>query len=101
MRVLPARGPSRSTGLTSVAHASPSTDYVALGDSYSSGVGTGSYDLSVSCGRSSRRHRYFHTVMLAAPWSAARARGPTPHPPRAARAQAIQPSKAPGRPAQR
>lgn len=35
------------------AYAAPDTDYVALGDSYSSGVGTGSYDLSVSCARSS------------------------------------------------
>lgn len=33
--------------------ASPSTDYVALGDSYSSGTGTNSYDLSSSCQRSS------------------------------------------------
>ena len=43
-------------GLAPGAHASPSTDYVALGDSYSSGVGTGSYDLSVACGRSSRAY---------------------------------------------
>jgi lysophospholipase L1-like esterase len=35
------------------AHAAPDTDYVALGDSYSSGTGTGSYDLSVGCQRSS------------------------------------------------
>jgi lysophospholipase L1-like esterase len=33
--------------------AAPSTDYVALGDSYSSGTGTNSYDLSSSCQRSS------------------------------------------------
>lgn len=33
--------------------AAPSTDYVALGDSYSSGTGTNSYDLSGSCQRSS------------------------------------------------
>lgn len=37
----------------SVASAAPTTDYVALGDSYSSGTGTGSYDLSASCQRSS------------------------------------------------
>ena len=37
----------------SPASAAPSTDYVALGDSYSSGTGTGSYDLSSSCQRSS------------------------------------------------
>lgn len=37
----------------SVALAAPSTDYVALGDSYSSGTGTGRYDLSSSCQRSS------------------------------------------------
>lgn len=42
-----------AVGLAPVANAAPNTDYVALGDSYSSGVGTGSYDLSVSCGRSS------------------------------------------------
>jgi lysophospholipase L1-like esterase len=40
-------------GLAPVAAAAPDTDYVALGDSYSSGVGTGTYDLSVSCSRSS------------------------------------------------
>ena len=33
--------------------AAPSTDYVALGDSYSSGTGTDDYDLSASCQRSS------------------------------------------------
>ena len=33
--------------------AAPSTDYVALGDSYSSGVGTDDYDLNASCQRSS------------------------------------------------
>ena len=33
--------------------AAPSTDYVALGDSYSSGTGTNSYDLSSGCQRSS------------------------------------------------
>ena len=38
------------------AFASPSTDYVALGDSYSSGTGTNSYDLSSSCQRSSRSY---------------------------------------------
>jgi lysophospholipase L1-like esterase len=37
----------------SAALAAPTTDYVALGDSYSSGTGTGSYDLSSSCQRSS------------------------------------------------
>jgi lysophospholipase L1-like esterase len=42
--------------IPAVANAAPDTDYVALGDSYSSGVGTGSYDLSVSCGRSSRAY---------------------------------------------
>lgn len=36
--------------------ASPSTDYVALGDSYSSGTGTNYYDLSSSCQRSSRSY---------------------------------------------
>jgi lysophospholipase L1-like esterase len=35
-----------------IAHAS-TTNYVALGDSYSSGVGTNHYDLSSSCSRSS------------------------------------------------
>ncbi|HZB48598.1 MAG TPA: SGNH/GDSL hydrolase family protein, partial [Mycobacteriales bacterium] len=40
--------------LPGTASAAPSTDYVALGDSYSSGTGTGSYDLSSSCQRSSR-----------------------------------------------
>ncbi len=39
--------------LPGTASADPSTDYVALGDSYSSGTGTGSYDLSSSCQRSS------------------------------------------------
>jgi lysophospholipase L1-like esterase len=37
----------------SIASAAPSTDYVALGDSYSSGTGVGSYNLSSSCQRSS------------------------------------------------
>lgn len=37
----------------SAAFAAPDTDYVALGDSYSSGTGTGTYDLSASCERSS------------------------------------------------
>jgi lysophospholipase L1-like esterase len=37
----------------SAALAAPTTDYVALGDSYSSGTGTGWYDLSSSCQRSS------------------------------------------------
>jgi lysophospholipase L1-like esterase len=36
--------------------AAPSTDYVALGDSYSSGTGTDVYDLSASCERSSRAY---------------------------------------------
>ncbi|WP_304454662.1 SGNH/GDSL hydrolase family protein [Nocardiopsis sp. YSL2] len=35
---------------------SSSLDYVALGDSYSSGTGAGSYDLSFSCQRSSRAY---------------------------------------------
>lgn len=39
-------------GTAAIANAS-STTYVALGDSYSSGVGAGSYDLSSSCERSS------------------------------------------------
>lgn len=39
--------------LPGTASAAPSTDYVALGDSYSSGTGTGSYNLSSSCQRSS------------------------------------------------
>ena len=38
------------------ASASPSTDYVALGDSYSSGTGTNNYDLSASCQRSSQSY---------------------------------------------
>jgi lysophospholipase L1-like esterase len=38
------------------AQAAPSTDYVALGDSYSSGTGTNDYDLSSSCQRSSRSY---------------------------------------------
>jgi len=40
---------------TSTAHAS-STNYVALGDSYSSGTGTGSYDLDSACQRSSKAY---------------------------------------------
>jgi lysophospholipase L1-like esterase len=36
--------------------AAPSTDYVALGDSYSSGTGTNAYDLSTTCQRSSRSY---------------------------------------------
>ena len=36
--------------------AAPSTDYVALGDSYSSGTGTNDYDLSATCERSSRAY---------------------------------------------
>jgi lysophospholipase L1-like esterase len=35
------------------AFAAPSTDYVALGDSYSSGTGTNLYDINASCQRSS------------------------------------------------
>ena len=35
------------------AFAAPSTDYVALGDSYSAGTGTNSYDINASCQRSS------------------------------------------------
>jgi lysophospholipase L1-like esterase len=35
------------------AFAAPSTDYVALGDSYSAGTGTNDYDLNASCQRSS------------------------------------------------
>lgn len=38
------------------ANAESSVDYVALGDSYSSGVGAGSYDLSSACKRSSRAY---------------------------------------------
>jgi lysophospholipase L1-like esterase len=38
------------------AFAAPSTDYVALGDSYSAGTGTNSYDLSASCQRSSQAY---------------------------------------------
>lgn len=37
----------------SAAFAAPSTDYVALGDSYSSGTGTNSYNLDSGCQRSS------------------------------------------------
>ncbi|CAA9290046.1 MAG: putative secreted hydrolase [uncultured Corynebacteriales bacterium] len=40
----------------SAAFAGPTTDYVALGDSYSSGTGTNSYDLDISCQRSSRAY---------------------------------------------
>src|SRR3954470_21009338 len=40
---------------TAPAYAS-STNYVALGDSYSSGTGTGSYDLDSGCQRSSRAY---------------------------------------------
>ena len=40
----------------SAAFAAPSTDYVALGDSYSSGTGVNSYDLDASCQRSSRAY---------------------------------------------
>ncbi|MDT0329827.1 SGNH/GDSL hydrolase family protein [Nocardiopsis lambiniae] len=38
------------------AGAASGVDYVALGDSYSSGVGAGSYDLSSSCKRSSKAY---------------------------------------------
>ena len=38
-----------------IAHAA-TTNYVALGDSYSSGVGTNSYDLNAACGRSSKAY---------------------------------------------
>ncbi|WP_017589011.1 SGNH/GDSL hydrolase family protein [Nocardiopsis ganjiahuensis] len=41
---------------SAAANAESSVDYVALGDSYSSGVGAGSYDLSASCKRSSRAY---------------------------------------------
>lgn len=41
---------------TAVANADTSIHYVALGDSYSSGTGAGSYDLSSSCQRSSRAY---------------------------------------------
>ena len=44
------------TAVAPAAFAAPSTDYVALGDSYSSGTGTNSYDLSSSCQRSSRAY---------------------------------------------
>ncbi|WP_329236143.1 SGNH/GDSL hydrolase family protein [Actinoallomurus sp. NBC_01490] len=43
------------TAATSPAFAS-STSYVALGDSYSSGTGTGSYDLDSGCQRSSKAY---------------------------------------------
>lgn len=43
------------TAATSPAYAS-STNYVALGDSYASGTGTGSYDLDSSCQRSSKAY---------------------------------------------
>jgi|tagenome__1003787_1003787.scaffolds.fasta_scaffold20903715_2 lysophospholipase L1-like esterase len=43
------------TAATSPAYAS-STNYVALGDSYSSGTGTGSYDLDGNCQRSSKAY---------------------------------------------
>jgi GDSL-like lipase/acylhydrolase family protein len=43
------------TAATTPAYAS-STNYVALGDSYSSGTGTGSYDLDGSCQRSSKAY---------------------------------------------
>jgi lysophospholipase L1-like esterase len=38
-----------------IAHAA-TTNYVALGDSYSSGVGTNSYDLNAACARSSKAY---------------------------------------------
>jgi lysophospholipase L1-like esterase len=38
-----------------IAHAAP-VSYVALGDSYSSGVGTNSYDLNSACARSSKAY---------------------------------------------
>jgi lysophospholipase L1-like esterase len=40
----------------SAAFAAPSTDYVALGDSYSSGTGTNAYDIDAGCQRSSRSY---------------------------------------------
>jgi hypothetical protein len=43
------------TAATSPAYAS-STNYAALGDSYSSGTGTGSYDLDSACQRSSKAY---------------------------------------------
>jgi GDSL-like Lipase/Acylhydrolase family len=43
------------TAATSPAYAS-SANYVALGDSYSSGTGTGSYDLDSTCQRSSKAY---------------------------------------------
>ncbi|MGH3382404.1 MAG: SGNH/GDSL hydrolase family protein [Actinoallomurus sp.] len=52
------------TAATTPAYAS-STNYVALGDSYSSGTGTGSYDLDSACQRSSKAY--------AALWSASHA----------------------------
>jgi lysophospholipase L1-like esterase len=38
------------------AFAAPSTDYVALGDSYSSGTGTNAYDIDAGCQRPSRSY---------------------------------------------
>jgi lysophospholipase L1-like esterase len=38
------------------ANAAPSTDYVALGDSYSAGTGTDTYDINAACERSSRSY---------------------------------------------
>ena len=41
--------------------AATSTSYVALGDSYSSGVGTGSYTLSSTCKRGVYAYPYLYT----------------------------------------
>lgn len=46
-------------GAPAIATAAPES-YVALGDSYSSGLGTGSYPLSTSCKRSTKAYPYLH-----------------------------------------
>lgn len=48
-------------GSPAIATAAPAP-YVALGDSYSSGLGTGSYTLSTSCKRSTKAYPYLHGV---------------------------------------
>jgi lysophospholipase L1-like esterase len=68
-RALVALAATAATGLAAVlvptaAQAAPAVNYVALGDSYSSGVGAGSYDLS-TCLRSQKSY--------AALWAAAHA----------------------------
>ena len=53
---------SIATLAVAIPSAAQATNYVALGDSYSSGVGSGSYDLDSSCMRMSQ------TIQLATPF---------------------------------